>query len=127
MLHIDDYNSIFNYLIQEYGIQGIYINIITPPMALSHLWDLEGEVEESNHTFVFRNLESFQTAYVRLIDSQIEFESIRFQARYISFKYYPRLNRLVLTTEIFNDINVIQNIISQCGVKDVLYSLRNNN
>jgi len=127
MLQIVDYNNIFTYLIQEYGIQGIHINIINPHNPFPNIWNLEEYIEESNYTFVFRNLETFQNGISILRDTHTQIEFIRFQARYISFKYYVRLNKLVFTTEIFNDISVIQNIITQSNIKDVLYSLRNNN
>jgi hypothetical protein len=124
MLQLDDYNRLFNYFSQEYLLKGIYINIKNNQnVMIFNNW----EVEESNQTFVFRDYGGFRNALHVLRTYNIEINFIRFDFNFFRLKYYEHLNRMCVTTEIFNDINVIQNIINHSDIKEVSYNLKNNN
>ena len=116
MLQLDDFNRLYNYFTQLYELKGIYVHVRENRHEGQNFY-----IEESHRTYHFNNIEAFNNAYNYL--NNIEF--IQFHFSNLRLKYYVHFNKLIVNTEIFNDINVIQNIIAYSDIKDISYNLKN--
>ena len=112
--------NVFYYLFDKYGLtNGIYINLNSAVQSSQYMWP----VEDSNLTFKFTTISQFQDAY----NSMTDIEYITYKSNFVSLKYYPKLKRVVLTTEQYEDIINLNTIMRSLGLKETLYSLKTPN
>jgi len=94
---------LFEYLFNKYGLSnGIFVYTNNPVFPYINTWT----IEESNSLYKFRSIQEFNEAYNILINLNIEY--ILYRTDRATLKYYPTAKRLVLHTEEYNDIHIIQ-------------------
>jgi len=119
-MHIQNILNIFYYLFDNYGLtNGIYVNVSDAIQSIQYMWS----VNDSNLTFKFTTLSQFQDAY----NNMNNIEYITYKTDCISLKYYPKLNRAILTTEKYEDITNLNTFMKNLGLKEILYNLKNQN
>jgi len=112
--------NIFYYLFDTYGLtNGIYVNVSNAIQSIQYMWS----VENSNLTFKFTSISQFQDAY----NNMNNIEYIIYKTDFISLKYYPKIKRAILTTEQYQDITNLSNLMRNLGLKETLYSLKTPN
>ena len=124
MVQIQDILSVFHYLNEIYSLNdGIYVQLKNTVPAMYYTWQVEG----TNFTFKFNSIQQFHDAYMTIVNTNSEIEHIIYKSNFINFKYYPSFNRVFVSTESFNDISHLHDILNQQGVKEILYKFKNNN
>jgi hypothetical protein len=124
MVQALDLVNIFNYLFEHYQLtDSITVKVENAVPVFQYIWPVEG----SNLTFKFESIQMFEHAYTMIQTSNIEIECITYKSNFISFKYYPKFNRVFLATEDFITISHLHNLLNQEGVKEILYKFTNYN
>ena len=124
MLHYQDILSAFYYLNQKYNLSdGIYIELKNAVPSFQYIWP----VEESNLIFKFSTIEEFMNAYSSITSSNTEINTIIYKSTFITLKYIVSYNRIFISTESFNDISHLHDILNQKGVKEIIYKFKNYN
>jgi len=112
--------NIFYYLFDTYGLtSGIYVTVSNAIPSIQYMWP----VENSNLTFKFTSISQFQDAYNNITN----IEYISYKTNFISLKYYPKLQRAILTTEQYQDIINLNTLMINLGLKETLYNLKTPN
>lgn len=124
MLDYQDILSAFYYLNQKYNLSdGIYIELKNAVPSFQYIWP----VEESNLIFKFSTIEEFMNAYSSITSSNTEINTIIYKSTFITLKYIVSYNRIFISTESFNDISHLHDILNQKGVKEIIYKFKNYN
>jgi hypothetical protein len=124
MVQVFDLVSIFNYLFEHYGLtDAITVKVENAVPVFQYIWPVEG----SNLTFKFESIQMFEQAYTMIQTSNTEIECIHYKSNFISFKYYPRFNRVFLATEDFSTISYLHTLLNNQGIREILYKFTNYN
>jgi hypothetical protein len=124
MVQVFDLVNIFNYLFEHYQLtDSITVKVENAVPVFQYIWPVEG----SNLTFKFESIQMFEQAYTMIQTSNTEIECITYKSNFISFKYYPRFNRVFLATEDFSTISYLHTLLNNQGIREILYKFTNYN